>query len=520
MADIQTVSPDTSDPSCASSDYREMRPTWEKIRAILGGLHSVRHHGERYLPKYEKESHHEYKRRLESTAWRPEFEDGVRNLSAKPFQKDIALSDGASEQIKTFAENVDGQGSNLTQFAKAFFDEALSFGLSGILVDYPTMAPGLTLADEKAANAKPYWCMICPENIIAAYFDTYGGEVYLSHLRIKECYSKKDAAFGEIEVERVRVFNRDKLGNVTFEIWESREVSTPGTNTIKRGDKYFALQKIQEGSISLEYIPFVFLFTGKRFGNYRVKPPLNSLADMQIELYQELSLSREIRTFAGSPMLKLLGVALESAETTEDSEGKKVPTLTTGPRTIIAIPPGPDGTQGDADYIQPQSANMVEIREGISDLIENMRRLAMQPITDKAGNPTATGQAIDQAKAHSTLQAWALALKDALENAFVFTAEWMGSDEEPEVQVFTDWGVDADGVAELMLLQKDVMAGNLSKKTYRAECKRRDVLAADFDNDKEDEQIAEEGLNAPKQTIDPNTGLPVDNSGAPAKVAA
>lgn len=509
MAVNQAADQDKNDPSCPSSDYEAMRDTWAKIRAILGGLDAIRECGETYLPKYEKESEKEYQRRLMSTAWRPEYEDGIRNLSAKPFQKDIALDDSASDQIKTFAENVDGQGNNLTQFAKPYFDEALSFGLNGLLVDYPAMAPGLTLADERAANAKPYWCMVCPENIIAAYFETYGGEVYLSHLRLKECYVKNDGAYGETEVERVRVFNRDSLGNVTWEIWETVENPNP-----KQGEKKFTLTLQNTGTITLKYIPFVFFFTGKRSGNYRVNPPLNSLADMQIELYRALSRKEEILTFSGSPMLKLLGVSLEDADATEDADGKKIPALTTGPRTIIAIPPGPDGSQGDADYINPDAQNIKAIFDDIETTIENMRRLAMQPITDKSGNPTATGQAIDQAKAHSTLQAWALGLKDALELAFKYTADWMGLKEEPEVSVFTDWGVDADGVAELTLLQKDVMAGNISRRTYWNECKRRDVLSQEFDADQEEEMIGEEALLAPDQQIDPATGQPMQQQGA------
>jgi hypothetical protein len=54
-----------------------------------------------------------------------------------------------------------------------------------------------------------------------------------------------------------------------------------------------------------------------------------------------------------------------------------------------------------------------------------MRRLGLQPMMPKTGNVTATASGIDAAKGHTAVETWANALKDALEQAFVFTAKWM-----------------------------------------------------------------------------------------------
>ncbi|MEX7103008.1 DUF4055 domain-containing protein, partial [Pseudomonas aeruginosa] len=74
-------------------------------------------------------------------------------------------------------------------------------------------------------------------------------------------------------------------------------------------------------------------------------------------------------------------------------------------------------------------------------IIDDMRRLGMQPLTQTSGEPTATGQNIEAAKAHSAVEAWAMALKDALEQAWVFTCEWIGEDTNVECIVSTDFDV-------------------------------------------------------------------------------
>ena len=157
------------DPSTKSSAYQAMEPKWRRIDDILAGADAIRRAGETYLPKYEDESAAEYKRRLSAAPWRPEFEDALRGLASRPFSKDVTLNEGVSEQVKSLAEDIDGQGNNLTQFAAAMFEAGIAKGYHAILVDYPSMAPGATLADERASGARPYWVSVPCNEILALY---------------------------------------------------------------------------------------------------------------------------------------------------------------------------------------------------------------------------------------------------------------------------------------------------------------------------------------------------------------
>ena len=120
---------------------------------------------------------------------------------------------------------------------------------------------------------------------------------------------------------------------------------------------------------------------------------------------------------------------------------------------------------------------------------------------------TATGESIGAARAHSALQAWAIGLKDAFEQAYVFTAEWLGEEANVEVTVSTDFSVVPFAQAPLTALKDARTAKDISQRTYWDGLRRFDVLPQDFDPEAEEGKLAEEleGLE-PEEAIDPRGG--------------
>jgi hypothetical protein len=475
--------PTVATPSAA---YNSMISAWTMIGDILAGAGVIRDKTTAYLPKYEDELKTEYERRNKVAPWRPEFADTLRSLSSKPFGKTVTLDGNPSQRMKDINEDVDARGSSLTAFSRSVFKQAIADGFHAILVDFPTMSPGLTIADEKAAGVRPYWVHVDARDIIALYTDIIGGVEVVTHVRIKECAIVKDG-FGEKEVKRVRVLELDALGNPIWQLWEEQK---------KAGEITPTYVMIGNGPISLKQIPLVLYFTGDRIGEHAVKPPLLDLAYMQIELYQALSRQDEILTFAGSPMLSANGFVLP--------EGSSV---AVGPKRVLVAPPGMDGGATSWSFVQPDSGNIEAVQGHVQAIIDDMRRLGMQPLTPKSGTPTATGQSIEAAKAHSAVQAWAMDLQDALEQAFVFTAQWLKEPETIEVTVDVDFSIEPYAPAPLQTLQAARTAKDITLKTYWQGLQRFDVLPADFDPDEEETNLAEElaGLE-PDVPIDPATG--------------
>jgi hypothetical protein len=474
-----------------SSAYEAMRDDWSLIDDIMAGARRIRSCGEKYLPKFEEETHEEYKRRVATAPWRAEFADALRNLASKPFDHEVSLADGASQSIKDIAEDVDARGSNLTAFAREIFKGGIQRGMHAILVDFPEMDPQATRADERRAGARPYWVPVAATDILALYTGMVDGEEAVTHLRLRENSVERDG-YGEKTVERVREFNAAPGTIPEWVLWRK----------VKRSDGKEGWDEESRGFIKRgekTTIPLALFWTGERKGEQQVQPPLIDLAHMQIELYQSMSRKEEILTFAGSPMLK--GKGFKKPE-----EG----TVSVGPKCVVFAPPGENGAETDFDFIQPAAANIKEIREDIEGIIADMKRLGMQPLTPKSGNITATTTSVEAAKAHSAVEAWALGLKDVLEQAFVFTEEWLNEDTNVEVVVDTDFAVEPFAQAPLDALDKARQRKDISRGTYWSGLKRFGVLPQDHDADAEEEAIASEGeAPVPEVSIDPITGQPI-----------
>jgi len=469
----------SSDPSNPSSAYASMSPVWQKIDDIIAGPETIRAGGQSYLPKYEAEEDGEYGRRLAAAPWRPEFVDILQSLSSKPFGKDVALKQGASAPIKALAENIDARGNNLTAFARQVFAKGIAKGMHGVLVEYPKQPTGQTLADERQSGARPYWVSIRAEEVLALYTAFVQGREVAVHVRLSESAIER-SGFDEVTVQRIRILNRDPVeadnqivgfGPPTWQLWEKRGTGEGSSWAMVDEGAYFPQTEI----------PLVLFWTGERDGAQFARPPLEAIADMQLELYRALSRKDEVLTYTASPMLQAKGIAPPDGGALE-----------IGPKRVLFAPPGVDGAETGWSYIQPDAQNLTEIREDVRDLIDDIRRLGMQPLTQKAGNVTATASSIEGAKAHSVVEAWALGLKDALEQALVYTARWLGEASAAEIEIDTDFSVEPYAQAPLDALAKARENGDLSQGTYWQSLRRFDVLPPDFDPEAEVKALLQE----------------------------
>lgn len=458
-----------------------MEADWTLIADVREGVSAVRRRGATYLPRFEDESQEEHERRVKSAPWRPEFNDALASLVARPFSRDIALAEGASAAMLAIYENTDQRGNNLTAFAKPVFEGALADGWAAIMADYPVMEGARTVAEERATGARPYLVHIKACDVIALYTSFEAGREVIEHMRIRESETVRDG-YGETRVNYIRVLEPGK-----WQLWKE----------VKRADGKADWALEREGTFNRSgktTVPVAFVRLGTMAGNIKVKPPLIDLAHMQIELFGAMSRKDETMIYSAHPMIKVIGASAPDEA------------MKTGPKRAIYVPPGEGNAE--VDYLVPPAANIKEIRDDVAALVDDMRRLGMQPMIQKA-NVSAIGTMTDAAKAHSVLQAWATAFKDALEQALQLAAEYIG-EEGPEASVHTDFAAGMSGQHELDALIKARMNGDISARTLRDELSRRGVLGPQWDKEAEDEAIAAEGEPIQnEETIDPATGLPV-----------
>ncbi len=478
--------PSPLDPSQTSSDYKAQEREWQLISAIMGGVEEMRRHCGERLPKYEAESYDEYRRRKECAPWRPEFTDILQTLASKPFGRDVAikgvvpdaivgrLDPASGMRLGGLVDDIDGTGRSLTTFAREAFLKGCAKGAHAIYVTYPPMPANASRAEEIAAGARPYWNQIAVEDIIALYTEVQGAREVITHARIRGSRIERNG-YAERTIQSVLI-----LEPGTAEVFEQQPDGvwlSQGVQPMMRGGKHTS-------------VPLVLFLTGERLGPLRVRPPLADLAQLQCELWNALSRQDEILTYAGSPMLAAIGVS-------KPSGAAGYAPIEVGPKTILFAPPVDAGVRTAWEYIQPDAANIKEIREHVQAIQLDMRRIGMQPLTEQPGNPSATGQSIAAAKAHSQVKAWACLLNDAIEQAMVFTCEYLGLPATVQTEVSTDFGVLP--YAQFPLQSLDAARDNrdISRKAYLENLKRFDVLPADFDDAADAAQISTEGAPPP-----------------------
>lgn len=508
---------DALNPNSSSSDYQKMQEYWKMVDVILGGAQAMRNNAGTYLPRYQNETQKDYAERI---AWAPLtniYADISRNLASKPFAKQLNVGDETPDAIKgaidvatnvrqpALIDNIDGRGNNLHAFASSVFKSGIDDGLTWVMVDYsaandlaedPDRAAPRSQAEEKALGLRPFWLHLPALKVLAAYSDFDNGTEILVHVRIDES-TKVRNGWGETATERVRVINREKLadgtyGAATWALYEKQQ----------QEDKSEAWVETDHGVYSIGVIPMVCFFTGERDGSsFVVAPPLRDLAYMQVEEFQQESALKTAKMLTAFPMLVGEGVSNPGAD---PETGQKV-IVPVGPRTVLF--PGSNSSGGNATFkfIEPSATSLKFLEDSLATFRKEMRDLGMQPLTE--ANLTVITTANVAMKASSAVQAWAILFQDALEQCFTLTSLWLREPDTTDVLIHTDFAIDGTDSTQPEVLLKAVSQAVLSKRTARAEFKRRSILSDEFDEDAEEQRIAEEmqGLE-PEVAIDPVTG--------------
>ncbi len=481
----------TAGPDTLSEDVASMQGKWRTISDVLEGHDAIKAGGERYLPRFESESEKKYRRRLKDAPWRPIFPAALESLCAKPFMTPVTLAGTPPKAMSTFAENVDGRGNSLSTFARLVFDDAVAYGVGVFMIEYSRPTPRadgkpLTLADERAQGLRPYWVRIDPLNLIDIRTEWVRGREVVTHARFFE-HATVANGFSESTVTRVRVLERDPGGaGARWSLWQR-----PAGGS--------AYQAIDSGIISIGEVPLVLFHIGKRRGVVSCQPWSYPLAVMALEYYRALARQTEIECFSGWPILAGQGVA--------KPEGEEQ--VTVGPHTTLFAQPSDTG-RAEWEILGPDAALVAEIAKGPERILEVFSKIALEPTLPKAG-VTATAAGVDNSRAHAAIEAWAGALKNALDEGLAYTAKWLVIADVTTASVSTDFAALAGGAEEAKVLASAQQRHVISAKTERAELKRRGILGPDApDDEAEEERIASEaqGLE-PEFEIDP-AGDPID----------
>lgn len=473
------------DPSVTSAAHDVMLPRWKLLDTVLAGTEAMRAAGRALLPQHTGESDARYAARLQMAVLENMLEHTLNKLSAKPFSDPVQPNDDVPKPIaEQVLPDVDLQGNSLDVFCRSWFRTSLHKGVIGMLVEFPKVRPKeggkpRTLDDDRREKLRPYWQMIMPENILAAYGSIVDGVEKLTHVRILETVRERaEGEFIETDIPQIRVLE-------------------PGKVVIYRkggGKRKTDWVKHEEWNTGLTFVPMVLFYTAKREDTMECKPPLLDLAYLNVAHWQSTADQRNVLAVARFPML-----ACSGGTNTEGESQVKI-----GPYQLLQN----DDPQGKFYYVEHTGAAIEAGRNDLKDLVESMEQYGAEFLKDKPGDTTATGRAIDSAEAVSTLKALAIMFRDSVALALDYTAQWMRlGDSGGTVAMNVDFGVDE---AEKDIKPAIEMRKNrdISRKAMVEIAKERGYLPQDFDADA-DALLLEEELAAIAEAmadLDPQGG--------------
>lgn len=446
-----------------SKDSAAMLPHWDKVDAIIDGIQAMSVAGDVFLPKFRDEEADDYTFRQKMTKMTNVYRDIVEGLASKPFEQQVQLTDDSNppESIVQFLEDVDGASNNITVFAAQTMFQGINSALDWIFIDHADTGenPPRNMDDYKRAGYRPYWSHVLARNVLDAQSTVINGKETLTYFKVLE----------PGEPDHVREFRRQVDGKVTWALWERDEKPGP--------DGKAQFSQVGSGVISIGVIPMVPFITGRRHGrSWKIDPPMKDAADLQVELYQQESGLKFAKTLTAYPMLAANGVSPEKDPVT----GKPIYKVAVGPNRVLftGVSSG-TGRAGSWSYLEPSSESLKFLAADIDSTIQQLRELGRQPLTASSSNITVITAMVAALKAKSAVKAWALMLKDALENALLITDMWMKTGYVPNVNVFVDFDDFMEGDTEELGKARD--RKDISRETYWTEMKRRGVLSADFD---------------------------------------
>ena len=425
---------EVQDPSNA---YVNMEPNWILIEDLISGTYGIRKRHRKYLPQMPREQDESYDNRLATSVLAPRYVRIERLLAGMLTRKPVRLNE-VSERVTEDLFDIDLQGNDLTSWTYETAKIMLRYGHVGVLVDAPTGGTG-----------RPYWITYSPREILGWRTELIDGKQKLTQLRLLERVTEPDGEYGQKEVEQVRLL-------------------TAGAFEVHRKGRQGKYVKVDEGTTSLDYIPFAIAYSNK-VSFLESRPPMQDIAELNLLHYQKSSDFDNQLRISSVPMLCLFGFPQASEE------------VSAGPSEAMAFPEG-----GRAEFVEIKGTSFQYQRDRIKNLEDQINTLALAAILgQKLVAETAASQEIQRSQGDSTLMIVAQQLQDMIDNCLVFHANYLNIAEIGNAFVNRDFLGQRLSPQEIQAMQGLWSSGAISQETLLKQLAEGEILGDDFDVEEE-----------------------------------
>ena len=449
-------------PATVSDQVQAMRRESQRVHDLIQGGPHMRSRGEVYLPKFPLESKDAYQARVDMT-W---LFNGVKKVrddwAARIFEKPVTLND-PDTALGALCQNVDGEGRDLSNFAKDLFEASLERGIAFIFVDAPRRPEGeLTRGQVAELGLRPHMSILTLDEVLGWKSELIANAPVLTQFRISETIADPERGeFDDDTIEQVRVLSLIE-GRVYVRIYRKND----------KGE--FGL--FDEYPTDMTQISVVPVYTG-RTGYFTAKTPLDDIAELNIAHWQRQSDASNCQHQTLTPMIHFKGMDVEQ----QAANGAGYAFASDNPDATIEI-------------AEVAGTGLASAKVELDEIKDQMRQAGMQIIAERTGVTTATGESSDEKKSVTRIRMMADDLKDSLEIALGMMNDMAGIDDSTEVSVHTEFGsLDGLPMDEVRNMYLD---GVISREAYFNEGKRRGIIHESVEYTDDLEATEREGLDS------------------------
>lgn len=415
-----------------ASDFSASRGELNLVGDLMVGTTALRKAAEKYLPYYEGETKKSHDVRVSTAVLKNLYMDALRNISSRPFGRDIVIKGADSLPI----DNVTRNGVSFQEFCRSAFMLSIAAGEGFVLCEFPKTGGIKTLEEMRAEKIQPYFTKVNPLSVLD-YIEENGQcslfRVATTRMEIVD--------FKKGYVDQVTVYRTGQI-----DVWEK-----------DKDEKWFLRESIETG---LNFVPVTRIAIGEEVDGCRPVSPLIDCAYAQIEHYQMGVALRNNLDMTAYPMLAGQGLA---------ASGESVPT---GPGAVLYT----GSHDGRWELLEPNGASYKSLQERLNAIEREIMILGLQPLLPQAGNIAALVGEIQASKAHAAIKAWSITLEERMEQMLMQMSAWLDINNDIEVSIDTDFGLSESAMSEVSQLLVAFKEGAIDSNSLLSELTKRNFV--------------------------------------------
>lgn len=386
-------------------DYDNLARERKIYKDVYAGTLALRAGKQLYLRKFAAELENSYIDRLNSSTLFNITEKTANIMTGLVFQGEIELQPDVPATIVGLAENIDNKGNHLNVFAREVFLDSFE-GLSLILVDSPAALNVESLEDQQRLEIRPYWIKYKADDIInwETRINPISRSTELSLLVLREITQEKAGTYLKTTVTRYRVYYLDADNNVAWELFKEFKASTTATQIELKLEGQGVIEKVSAIPVAIIY--------GQKKDTLKGSPPLLDLALANLRHYNKQS------NYDNLLMLACIPVPFTKGLETADNK-----ILAFGSDILMKL-----SENGEFGWATVDAGAFASLQKDLHNLEQQMAVLGLSMLADKTQGVdlTATEALLNSINETAELRVMATSLKDALELAMGYTAEFLG----------------------------------------------------------------------------------------------